>query len=300
MRTLLLVDLSNVYWTLYHVTKDRPLSEAFEATVSKVHGLRGGFDYCVCCCDAKSPYFRHELLPSYKANRETAPAQAVEQFARVRERLRKDGLLLWGADGFEADDVIATATARAIEEGLSVTIASADKDLLQLVDDDKGVRVFSPFTEKLMMRTQVIEKFGVAPEMMGDLLALVGDKADNVEGVPKIGVKTAAKLLLQWGTLDDVLFKADQNTPAVRDALITYAENARLARRIVQLRHDVPIDWSELFADRRPEPLAEAPEAEWTEGETEADEAAQALISGPRKPDTMPAPAPAPETPREP
>src|SRR5262252_1681063 len=165
-------------------------------------------------------------------------SQAVEQFARVRERLRKDGLLLWGADGFEADDVIATATARAIEEGLSVTIASADKDLLQLVDDDKGVRVFSPFTEKLMMRTQVIEKFGVAPEMMGDLLALVGDKADNVEGVPKIGVKTAAKLLLQWGTLDDVLFKADQNTPAVRDALITYAENARLARRIVQLRHD--------------------------------------------------------------
>lgn len=253
-RTLLLVDLSGIYWTHYHVSGDKPLSEAFAATVGKVHALRQGYDFVACAVDMP-PYFRKELLPTYKANREAAPPLAVEQFARVRERLVRDGLLLWGAQGFEADDVIAWAAECGVNAGLGVVVASADKDLLQLVDDDRGVRVFSPFSDNLFKRQQVLEKFGVDPQMMPDFLALVGDKSDNVQGVPGVGPVKAAKLLLQWSTLNNVLFNADKNTPALRDALITHGQAALLARKLVELRRDVPLNFAELFKERRPQPL---------------------------------------------
>lgn len=311
-RTLLLVDLSGIYWTHYHVSADKPLSEAFNATVGKVHALRQGYDFVALCIDSP-PYFRKDLLPAYKANREAAPPQAVEQFARVRERLVRDGLLLWGAPTFEADDVIATAVERGVEEGLGVVVASADKDLLQLVDDDRDVRVFSPFSDKLYRREEVIVKFGVSPEMIPDFLALVGDKSDNVQGVPGVGQVKAAKLLHKWGTLADVLFNADKNTPALRDALITHGQAALLARKLVELRRDVPIDFAELYKERRHQPLREVTAMPGNDDgfdfddnddegapERETRDSCPIEISGPPKPVAPPAPKSDPKAAEQP
>lgn len=256
MKHLILIDLSGIYWANWHATADKEVSAAFETTVAKVNSLRDGYDFCAVCCDAP-PYKRKEILPTYKAQRDAPPPLALEQFQRVKDRLKADGLLLWASAGYEADDVIATAVKRGVADGLAVTIASGDKDLLQLVDDAKAVRVLSPASGAKYTREQVIMKFGVAPDMIPDFLALTGDASDNVPGVPGVGPKNAAKLLLEHGTLENVCAAHKTMTPKMGQAFLEHSDAARLARRIVALVDDVPIVWSELFQERKPTPLAD-------------------------------------------
>jgi 5'-3' exonuclease len=255
MKSLVLIDLSHLFWSSWHATADMDISEAFERTIAKVNSLRGE-DYVVCCVDSP-PYFRKELLPTYKAQRDAPPPQAVEQFTRVKRRLEADGMLLWAAKGFEADDIAATAVAIARTKKIPVVACSADKDWLQLVDDDADVRVVSTASGKMYQRVDVIEKLGVSPDMVIDLLALWGDKGDNVPGIPSVGAVTAAKLLNQYGSLDEVLANADKQTAKLCANLIEHADAARLARKLVALRTDAPINFDELFQERKPKPLRE-------------------------------------------
>jgi len=295
MKSLLLIDTSHIYWSAWHATKDLHADEAFEITVGKVHQLRNGYNYVACCVDTP-PYWRKELSSTYKLNREAAPPQAIDLFERVKERLTKDGILLWGAKGFEADDVAAWARAAAFRhKNIQVTLATADKDWMQLVDDDYGARLLSTRTGKFLGKLEVIEALGVAPEQVVDFLALVGDKGDNVAGIPGVGPVKAAKLLMQYGSLDEVLANADKQTPALRDALIEHAEAARLARKLVTLRTDVPLDFSEIFKERNPMPLTNEAEYDEETGEV-AGNIAEDFISPP-KPDSEPfQPKPAPKS----
>jgi 5'-3' exonuclease len=268
MKRLLLIDASSIYWIHWHATADQQVSEAFERTVSKIASLRNGYDYVVVCCDAP-PYWRKQIHPDYKAQRAEAPPQAVEQFTRVKERLRADGFLLWEAKGFEADDVIAFAVKHAVVDGLNVVIASADKDLHQLVTD--RVHCLSTMSGALYTPEQVFNKHGVAPEKMRDYLALTGDTSDNVPGVPGVGAKTAAVLLNEFGTLAAVIAEAKKpaatsdadesgsriTKPKLKAALIEHEAAALLAHRLVSLRTDVPLDWKEIYVERKPEPLNE-------------------------------------------
>ena len=283
LKTLLLIDVSHLYWSNYHATADKSVNEAYELTVGKVHQLRDGYDYVACAVDTP-PYWRKEVFSEYKANREAQPPQAIELFERVKERLASDGILMWGVRGFEADDVAAWAVANGWDR-CTITLASGDKDWLQLVDDARHVKVLSTRTNAIMREEQVIEKLGVHPSMVPDFLALVGDKSDNVPGVPGVGPVKAAKLLLKYGTLADVLGNADKETPALRDALIYHAEAARLARKVVTLRTDVPLKFDELFADRKPMNLTPEPAYDGETGELFEDE--PDLISPP-KPDSEP------------
>jgi 5'-3' exonuclease len=255
-KRILLVDLSHLFWSVYHATKDQVQNSAFEVTLDRAHQIRDGFELVAFCCDSP-PYKRKQAFPAYKANRDPAPPSAHDQFERVKERLRRDGLLLWAAPGYEADDVIATATRVALERSLCVTIASNDKDLLQLVRDPV-VDFVSTATGAVKTEADVRAKFGVPPRLMGDLLALVGDRADGIEGVPGVGPKTAATWLARHGSLEGVLAAAPkEKVGAIQDAIVKNADKARIARQLVELDTTAPINFEELFEERKPEPLVE-------------------------------------------
>jgi DNA polymerase-1 len=164
----------------------------------------------------------------------------VPQFALVREATRAFNFDCIELQGFEADDLIATYTKEAINEGAEVTIVSSDKDLMQLVSD--RVTMFDSFKNKRIGPEQVHEKFGVYPEKVVDVQSLAGDSTDNVPGVPGIGIKTAAQLIQEFGDLDTLLARASEiKQNKRRENLIEHADKARLSRELVRLRDDVPL-----------------------------------------------------------
>jgi 5'-3' exonuclease len=280
-RHVLLIDLSGIFRAAWHGSADQELNTAASKTLERVAQIREGHRYVVACLDS-APYKRRiEMLPTYKGQREKPTEVMLDQFRRVRSRLEADGLLMWRHPGEEADDVIASAVERAKREGFSVTIASSDKDLLQLVDDTAGVSVYSPAKDKTFYTADVVETWGVRPEMLLDSLALQGDKSDNIPSVPGVGPKKAAALLEQFGSFDAVFARCDEiKTPALMEAVAQNGEAARLARRIIALRTDLPIPWEELFQERKTKPvMQETPtiqEAEFDEVPISPPPAAQA------------------------
>jgi DNA polymerase I len=195
--------------------------------------------------DYSSKTFRNELYSEYKANRTAPPEDLVPQFALIREATRAFGLPCIEQQGIEADDIIATYARQMTEHGGDVRIISSDKDLMQLVT--KTVTLYDPMKDKEIGPDGVFEKFGVYPEKMIDLQALVGDSTDNVPGVPGIGPKTAAQLLDEYGTLDALLERAGEiKQEKRRESIITNREMALLSRRLVTLKTDckleLPID----------------------------------------------------------
>ncbi|TFF21638.1 DNA polymerase I [Jiella endophytica] len=191
--------------------------------------------------DHSSTTFRNELYDQYKANRTAPPEDLVPQFALIREAVRAFDLPCIEKQGFEADDLIATYTRQAVAAGGDVTIVSSDKDLMQLVGP--GVILYDQMKDKRLGPEEVKEKFGVYPEKMIDLQALVGDTSDNVPGVPGIGPKTAAQLLDDYGDLETLLARAGEIKQAKRrENLLEFAEQARLSKRLVTLDCETPLD----------------------------------------------------------
>lgn len=204
--------------------------------------------------DAGSKTFRNDLYDQYKAHRPPAPEDLIPQFPLIRDATRAFGLPAVEMANFEADDLICTYTHQAKKAGFKVTIISSDKDLMQLVDDE--VSMMDPVKNTLVGREQVIEKFGVPPELVIDAQALIGDSADNVPGAPGIGVKTAAQLLLEYGSLDALLERASEiKQEKRRQTLIDFREQILLSRELVTLRCDspTPVD-IDTFALREPNP----------------------------------------------
>src|SRR5207342_3027083 len=144
-------------------------------------------------------------------------------------------------NGLEADDIIACYTYAAVRAGWKVTIVSSDKDLMQLIDDGR-VDMLDTMNDRRIDSTHVFEKFGVGPEKVGDVLALMGDSVDNVPGVPGIGPKTASQLIQQYGDLDTVLASTHEITKTkLKQNLIEHADAARLSRELVRLVCDAPL-----------------------------------------------------------
>lgn len=197
-------------------------------------------DHIAIIFDTARKTFRNEIDPSYKANRTEPPEELVPQFALVREATQAFNLDCIELAGFEADDLIATYTKEAINEGAEVTIVSSDKDLMQLVTD--RVTMFDSFKNRRIGPEQVQDKFGVYPEKVVDVQSLAGDSTDNVPGVPGIGMKTAALLIQEYGDLDTLLARASEiKQNKRRENLIEHADKARLSRELVRLRNDVPL-----------------------------------------------------------
>src|SRR4030081_3668602 len=185
--------------------------------------------------------FRNKLYPDYKAHRPPAPDDLIPQFPLIREAVRAFDLPCLEQSGFEADDLIATYVRHACERGATATIVSSDKDLMQLVTD--YVTMYDTMKDRRIGIPEVIEKFGVPPAKVVEVQALAGDSTDNVPGVPGIGVKTAAQLIVEYGDLETLLLRAGEiKQPKRREALIENAEKARISRQLVLLDDKVALD----------------------------------------------------------
>src|SRR5688500_14950617 len=191
--------------------------------------------------DASEDTHRNQMYDQYKANRPPPPEDLVPQFPLIRVATRAFSIPCIEEDGLEADDIIACYVMAATKAGWRVTIVSSDKGLMQLFEDGE-VDMLDTMNDRRIGREQVMEKFGVGPEKVGDVLALMGDSVDNVPGVPGIGPKTASQLIQQYGDLETVLASTDQITkPKLKQNLIEHADMARLSRELVRLVCDAPL-----------------------------------------------------------
>ncbi len=194
-----------------------------------------------CIFDAGAITFRNQLYDQYKAHRPDPPEDLIPQFPLVRRAAIAFGQPALEMAGFEADDLIATYSRQAAAKGARVSIVSADKDLMQLVDD--RICMFDTVKDRKICAPEVFEKFGVTPDKVIDVQALCGDSVDNVPGVPGIGIKTAALLIQEYGDLETLLARAAEiKQPKRRESLIAHAEMARLSKVLVTLKDDVPIE----------------------------------------------------------
>src|SRR3954468_15035855 len=250
---LYLVDGSSYIFRAYH--RLPPLTNRHGQPPGAVYGyttmlwkLAGdlsradGPTHMAVILDASEHTHRNEMYDQYKAHRPPPPEDLVPQFPLIRVATRAFSIPCIEEAGLEADDIIACYVTAAIKAGWKVTIVSSDKDLMQLIDEDAGIDMLDTMNDRRIGRTEVLEKFGVPPEKVGDVLALMGDSVDNVPGVPGIGPKTASQLIQQYGDLETVLASTDQiSKPKLRQNLIDFAAEARLSRELVRLVCDSPL-----------------------------------------------------------
>src|SRR6056297_3659942 len=191
--------------------------------------------------DKGSHTFRNDLYDAYKANRDAMPEDLRPQIPLTREATRAFNIACEEIEGFEADDIIATLACQAREAGGRVTIISSDKDLMQLVGN--GVEMLDAMKNRRIDVDGVREKFGVDPGRVVDVQALAGDSVDNIPGAPGIGIKTAALLINEFGSLEELLDRAEEiKQPKRRETLIDKREQIEMSKRLVQLDCNTPLD----------------------------------------------------------
>ncbi|WP_267347934.1 DNA polymerase I [Sphingomonas sp. GM_Shp_2] len=252
MPHLYLVDGSGYIFRAYH--RLPPLTNKHGEPVGAVYGYTTmlwkladelhaaeGPTHMAVILDKSSKTFRNDLYDQYKAHRPPPPEDLVPQFPMIRDATRAFSLPCIETEGLEADDIIACYAKAALAQGWQVTIVSSDKDLMQLIEP--GLDLYDTMNNRRLGPEHVAEKFhGIAPSQLGDVLALMGDSVDNVPGVPGVGPKTAAKLILEHGDLAGVLAAAEgMKKGKLRDNLIEHADMARLSRELVSLRCDVAL-----------------------------------------------------------
>ncbi len=257
-RHLILVDGSGYIFRAFHGLP--PMNNPAGVPVNAVFGFtqmisrflvdhRGS--HIAVVFDASSVTFRNEIYPDYKAHRPEPPPELVPQFALIRDATDALGVCKVELAGFEADDLIAAYARAFVAEGGRVTIVSSDKDLMQLVRP--GVEMLDPIKQRPIREAEVAEKFGVPPGRVVDVQALAGDPTDNVPGVPGIGVKTAAQLILEYGDLEGLLANTGRiRQPKRREALEQNAERARISKRLVTLDDAAPLPLPLAAMEARP------------------------------------------------
>jgi len=267
---LYLVDGSGYIFRAYH--RLPPLTNRHGIPAGAVYGFTtmlwklvnelqeaDGPTHLAVILDASSKTFRNDMYDQYKAHRPPPPEDLIPQFPLIRVATRAFSVPCIETLGLEADDIIACYVKAALAEGWQVTIVSSDKDLMQLIEP--GVDMLDTMNNRRLGREHVIEKFGVPPEQLGEVLALMGDSVDNVPGVPGVGPKTASLLIQQYGDLETVLASVEEiKKPKLKQSLIDHADNARLSRELVRLECNAPLpqglDTLELKG-MPPEPLRE-------------------------------------------
>ena len=191
--------------------------------------------------DHKDKTFRSDIYQNYKANRPPPPEDLVPQFQLIRDATEAFGFIAIDKKGYEADDIIATLSKKATEEGAIVTIFSSDKDLMQLVSND--IKMYDPIRNIFIDIDRVKEKFGVTPDKVIDVQALVGDTVDNVPGVPGVGVKTASSLISEFGNVETLIEKCNTiNKDRIRKLISDNVDKIILSKRLVTLHKTIEIE----------------------------------------------------------
>ncbi len=259
---LVLVDGSSYLYRAFHALP--PLNNSRGEPTGAVYGVanmlrRLLLDYApehiAVVFDAKGRTFRDEMFEHYKANRPPMPDDLVAQIEPLHALVAALGFPILQVSGVEADDVIGTLARQAAARGMPVVISTGDKDMAQLVD--ANITLLNTMSNTTLDRVGVTEKFGVPPERIIDYLALVGDTSDNIPGVPKVGPKTAAKWLNEFGSLDDIVARADEIPGKVGESLRENLEQLALSRELATIRCDVPLDQNvDALAMRAPDTAA--------------------------------------------
>src|SRR3989344_89009 len=235
--------LFRAYFALPPLTnsKGKPTG-AIYGVINMLRRLKKDYDpeHVVVAFNSKEKTFRHELYNDYKANREVMPEDLAIQIKPLHELIRALGFPLVVKPGIEADDVIATLARIAEKHGLKTVISTADKDLAQLVNDN--ITLVNTMTGHTMDSGGVKEKFGVPPDRIIDYLTLVGDTSDNIPGVPKVGPKTAAKWLEEYGSLKNIIKHADKFTGKVGEYLRESLAHLPLTEQLVTLKEDIQLN----------------------------------------------------------
>jgi DNA polymerase-1 len=249
---LTLIDGSGFIFRAYH--RLPPLTDPEGTPVGAVFGFTSMLwnlieaarkspedDYLAVILDAGKHSFRHDIYPDYKANRPDPPEDLLPQFPLIRDAVNALNVPCIEKPSLEADDLIASYAEAAIAAGMEVTIVSSDKDLMQLIRP--GLTLLDTMQNKRFTEAEVLEKWSVRPDQLGDVLALMGDSVDNVPGVPGIGPKKAADLVNQYGTLEDVLARVGEiRQPKLKENLTLHADAARMSRVLVELKRDCPLE----------------------------------------------------------
>ena len=247
---LYLIDGSSQMYRAYHAIRgltgpDGKSTNAVYGFVTMLRKLVNDHQpqYIAASFDLAGPTFRDDIVSDYKANRAPMPGDLAEQIPLVHEACEAMGVPILTSRRFEADDVIGTLATKAAARGFEVAIVTGDKDFFQLVHD--GIKVYNPKDEGTWYDAGgVKEKFGVTPEQVVDVLALMGDSIDNIKGVPGIGEKGARDLIATYGTLESLLEHAsDVSNKRYREGLLNYADDARQSRTLARIHTDCPVDF---------------------------------------------------------
>jgi DNA polymerase I len=247
---LYLIDGSSQMYRAYHAIRgltgpDGKSTNAVYGFVTMLRKLVNDHQpqYIAASFDLAGPTFRDDIVTDYKANRAPMPGDLAEQIPWVHEACEAMGVPILTSKRYEADDVIGTLAAKAVAQGFEVAIVTGDKDFFQLVHD--GLKVYNPKDEGTWYDAAgVKEKFGVSPEQVVDVLALMGDSIDNIKGVPGIGEKGARDLIAQYGDLETLLaHAAEVPNKRQREGLLNHAEDARQSRSLARIHVDCPVDF---------------------------------------------------------
>ena len=246
-KPFILVDGSSYLYRAFHALP--PLTNSRGEPTGAVYGVANMLrklvqdytpDRIAVVFDAKGKTFRDELFAEYKAHRPPMPDELRAQIEPLHALVRAMGLPLLQVSGVEADDVIGTLATQAAQQGMHTVISTGDKDMAQLVDDH--VTLINTMSNTTMNPDGVVEKFGVPPERIIDYLALVGDTSDNIPGVPKVGPKTAAKWLNEYGSLDEIIAHAGEIKGKVGEYLRDSLDTLALSRQLATIKCDVSLD----------------------------------------------------------
>ena len=254
---LILVDGSSFLYRAFHAvppltnSKGEP-TNAILGVSNMLRKLLNEYDpeFIAVVFDSAGKTFRHELSVDYKANRTSMPVDLKSQVKSLYALIRAMGIPLISASGVEADDVLGVLACFSEREGHDVIIATGDKDMAQLVNDK--ITLEDTMSKTKLNPEGVFEKFGVRPNQIADYLALVGDSSDNIAGVPKVGAKTAAKWLAEYGTLDNLVINADKIKGKVGENLREHLPNLELAKKLTVIRCDLDLPYNMADLKRRP------------------------------------------------
>jgi len=256
-KPLVLVDGSSYLFRAFHAMPNLSNSQgeptgAIYGVVNMIRRLLADYEpeHIAVVFDAKGKTFRNDLYAEYKAHRPPMPQELAQQIEAVHEIIKAMGLPLLCVPGVEADDVIGTLAQQATEQGIDTIISTGDKDMAQLVN--QHVMLIDTMKDVVSDEQGVMERFEVTPAQIIDYLALIGDKVDNVPGVPKVGPKTAVKWLQEYGSLDEIIAHAGEIKGKVGESLRDSLEQLPLSKELVTIKKDVELDVSPVTINRQP------------------------------------------------
>jgi DNA polymerase-1 len=252
MKKVGLIDISGfIYRAFYAVPKlthkDKEVGALYGFCVGmqKIQSLFKDTNF-IAAFDSSKKTFRNEIYAEYKANRKATPEELLKQIPMIKEACKKFGFQIVEKLGFEADDIIASLAQNLSTTGNEVIVISSDKDLMQLLNIS-GLKIYDPVKREYITDTHVLQKFGVPPNKLLDVMALIGDSSDNVPGVSKIGPKTAALLINEFGSLDNLISKLNTLPKNNRNEILkSEIHMAVISKELIMLKYDVPIDLTEL------------------------------------------------------